>query len=179
MPRDVSESSGSRRSAWIAAVQSERAPTAQRPSEKKRKTKKAKKAPPPAPSLELEEGDLEYGKLVDPSKIRCPVENIVHPKLSQAWTVQQLNPMWFIFDSCTPARHFKRGMPFNEDQEFPAYSPEPYDDLTETDQPPDGLMPFAPILQNFDINVGQNINPWSLWAGSIVLHLLRTPSRDI
>ena len=153
MPRDVSESSGSRRSARIAAGQSERAPTAQRPSEVQRKTKKtkkqtkkAKKAPPPAPSPELEEGDPEYGKLVDPSKIRCPVEHIVHPKLSQAWTVQQLNPMWFIFDSCTPARHFKRGVPFDEDQEFPAYGPEPYDDLTETDQPPDGLMPFAPIL---------------------------------
>jgi hypothetical protein len=55
--------------------------------------------------------------------------------------------MCFIFDAITPARQFKRGMPYQADAEFPDYGPEPWVDLTESDDPTTGWMPYKPISQ--------------------------------
>jgi hypothetical protein len=54
--------------------------------------------------------------------------------------------MWFIFDGHTPARQFKRSMPYDSDEEFPPYGTHPWSDLTESDlSGSDGaLMPYAP-----------------------------------
>jgi hypothetical protein len=57
--------------------------------------------------------------------------------------------MWFIFDSHSPARHFKRGVPYDAAKDFPGYGKPPYDDITETDQNPVELMPFAPWLYKY------------------------------
>ena len=56
--------------------------------------------------------------------------------------------MHFIFDGYTPARHFKRNTPFEEDRTFPSYGKPPYEDLTETDTEP-GLMPFVPSAHKY------------------------------
>jgi hypothetical protein len=68
---------------------------------------------------------------------------MVHPALAQGYRIQSSHPMWFIFDYHTPSRQFKRGMKYSDVIDFPAYSKPPYEDLTETDEPPPGLMPFA------------------------------------
>jgi len=51
--------------------------------------------------------------------------------------------MCFIFDTISPARQFKRGMPFDEDGEFPEYAEEESGNVTETDDNL-GLMPYMP-----------------------------------
>jgi hypothetical protein len=99
--------------------------------------------PPPLPQASQSSGDAE-SNITDPLVITSPVSRMVHPGLTDAWTVNVGNPMYFIFDCASPARHFKRGVQYRPNLEFPAYSKPPYDDLTETDTPAPGLMPFAP-----------------------------------
>jgi hypothetical protein len=90
-------------------------------------------------------GQEDYADNDDPCLIIEPVASLIHPKLHDAWRINNENPMWFIFDSCSPARHFQRGNVYSDEKEFPDYSEPPYDDLTETDEPDGpGLMQFAP-----------------------------------
>lgn len=112
------------------------------PARKKTRTTgkgKGKKAPPPP---DTEEDD--YNNIKDPAEVEYPVEEYIHHKLKDGWTIEKENPMWFIFDRHSPARHFKRGVRFNPKAEFPAYSAPPYEDLTESDGGLNMLMPFAP-----------------------------------
>ena len=113
------------------------------PPKKKKKTRKGKKKAPPPPS-DSESEEVEYEDVTDPTKVDGAVLRLVHRRLRQAWVVDNGNPMWFIFDKHSPARHFKRGMSFREGGDFPDYSEPPYDDLTETDGGPSLLMPFTP-----------------------------------
>jgi hypothetical protein len=112
------------------------------PPRKKRKQTRKKKSPPPPPK-NPDSSDEEFNA-TDPLTITAPVREMVHPCLADAWKVNVGNPMHFIFDTASPARHFKRGMKYRPQLAFPAYGNPPYDDLTETDCPPPGFMPFAP-----------------------------------
>ena len=53
--------------------------------------------------------------------------------------------MCYIFDAVSPARQFKRGLPFAESATFPDYADGSPGDITETDMKDDpGLMPYMP-----------------------------------
>ena len=136
-----------RTSAHLTGKRTQRPP----PSPPQRKTKRRRqgKKPTQAPIQESEEEDLnedkEYEKIDEPSRVTHLVPALVHASLSDAWIIQPLNPMWFIFDGPSPARHFKRGVPYNEKADFPGYSKPPYNDLTEMEPKDSSLMPFAPV----------------------------------
>ena len=53
--------------------------------------------------------------------------------------------MWLIFDAVSPVRTFKMDMPYDEDADFPVYDENEADSLTEVDDEPPGLMPYAPV----------------------------------
>jgi len=73
-----------------------------------------------------------------------PVEELVDEELANAWRVNRHNQMCFIFDVINPARQFKRGMKYKEDQDFADYGPDPWYDLTEDDCK-DGWTPYKPL----------------------------------
>lgn len=97
-----------------------------------------RKAPTPPP-------DDEYMETTDIKEVTGPVASMVDEKMVNGWKVNECLPMWLIFDVINPVRQYKRGLRYSDRLEFPAYGPEPWDDLTETDDPPRGWMPFAPI----------------------------------
>ena len=73
-----------------------------------------------------------------------PISRLVYPTLLNAWTINSLVNMCFVFDAISPARQFKRGILFDEDGTFPDYNNDDPGEVTETDVDPPGLMPFAP-----------------------------------
>jgi hypothetical protein len=118
---------------------------------KTRKKPPAKKQKPVEKTREesIDPSCDEYAEITDPALVTCPVNSCILPVNSDAWTVVSGNPMWFIFDSYSPARNFKRGMPFDENKDFPIYNKVSCDDLTETDDNPIMLMPFAPMAYKY------------------------------
>ena len=112
---------------------------------KKTKGKKAAAAPP--------EEVKRYRDTTDPAEVNRLPGGIVHGNLKGAWTVDKGNPMWFIFDLHSPARHFKRGVRSLPGRDFPGYSKPPYEDLTETDDREDddepGWIQFAPFVVKY------------------------------
>lgn len=134
--------------------------TARKTKTKKTRTTRQKKKPVPSSNEQpLDPSSEEYALITDPSEVQIPVTGLVHPALVKAWVVFRQNPMWFLFDSTSPARHFKRGVPYDEDKNFPGYGKPPYDDLTETDEPPPGLMPYAPMTYRYVAPV--HVIPWN------------------
>lgn len=70
---------------------------------------------------------------IDPVDISEPVTALVHKNLRNAWQINKNLPICFIFDSISPARRFKRGMPHNENIDFPVYNDKESGNVTETD----------------------------------------------
>lgn len=142
MPARPSNSTTTRRSERISKrpQPTSRSPTKREPKRRKRTQRAAKR---PVAAIEPPE-DPGYADTTDSWLVTKPVEKFVHKSLSLGWAINQENPMWYIFDAHSPARHFKRGVPFDEKSEFPMYGKKPYVDLTETDEPPPGLMPYRP-----------------------------------
>lgn len=112
----------------------------QSPRSPRQPAKKRQKRASPTES-EIEEA---YENTTDPLLVTHPVERLVHESLSESWKVTRGNQMCFIFDAHSPARQFKRGVPFRQNAEYPIYGKPPYDNLTETDEDEPGLMPFSP-----------------------------------
>lgn len=81
--------------------------------------------------------------MTDPTKVKKPYMDLVHPNLREAWKIHRKNPMCFIFDFVYPARQFERGTKYTENGPTPTYGPPPYDDLTEVDEDGD-LAEYAP-----------------------------------
>jgi hypothetical protein len=104
---------------------------------------------PPAPPVDDPPSQTpsinSYPQVKDPSKVDRPIEEEIHENLSTAWKVDTGHQMCYIFDTISPARQFKRGMPFDDDKEFADYAPEPWEDLTDTDNEETGWMPFKPV----------------------------------
>ena len=119
-----------------------------RPVRKTKATaKQHKHSTSPPPETDAEAGPPEVdppASETNPANITRPISTAIHPNLMSAWRINQALPMHFLFDSTSPARQFKRGMPFDEDKEFPEYDDGDPGDITETDVPPDGLMPYMP-----------------------------------
>ena len=84
---------------------------------------------------------------VDPTNVELPIRAVVHRSMGSAWRVNKTLPMCFIFDSISPARRFKRGMPFSDSEKvaLPILSDKEVGsgNVTETDGPDPGLMPYA------------------------------------
>ena len=78
----------------------------------------------------------------DQAEIRRPSLKLIHPSLRSAWAINKHLPICFIFDTVSPARRFKRGTLFDEDADFPEYDEGESGNVTETDIPPPGLMPY-------------------------------------
>ena len=78
----------------------------------------------------------------DQAEIRRPSLKLIHPSLRSAWAINKRLPICFIFDAVSPARRFKRGTLFDEDADFPEYDEGESGNVTETDIPPPGLMPY-------------------------------------
>lgn len=112
---------------------------------KKGKKKAGKKRVP----SEATESEDDYSLTTNPSNVRGPVEDLVHASLEEAYRVRRVKfrSMPFIFDTYSPARLFKRGVVYNEDEDFPLHNGDPEEDseATETDTQPPGLMPYAPM----------------------------------
>jgi hypothetical protein len=144
MPKAKEPATPTRKSSRIQKQPSRRHSPKKTKNQRKKYEPKKKRNPPPPQEEPVDPASKEYPPITNPLKVTCPVADEVHPLLSQAWVIHNGNPMWFIFDAHSPARHFKRGVRFQENLDFPGYSEPPYGDLTETDKDPPGLMPFAP-----------------------------------
>ena len=90
--------------------------------------------------------DGKYMAITDVSEVTGPVDSMVDESMALGWKLNNDHPMWLIFDAINPVRQFNRRMKYHDNKDFPAYGPEPWVDLTETDEPHVGLMPYAPIL---------------------------------
>ena len=108
------------------------------------------------PSQEVEEPEdvppqeAESEDLVDPSpeevkpaNVNGPIRALIHRNLANAWSINKKLQMCYIFDSVSPARHFKRGMPFSAKADFPILEGDELGNVTDTDVDPPGLMPYA------------------------------------
>jgi hypothetical protein len=95
---------------------------------------------PPAPNIIPN----NYEETIDPTALTIPVNEHVHSDLQRAWKINRCLPMWFVFDTVTPARQFKRGTYYLEEKSFADYGPEPWDDLTESDTGSPGWVPYKP-----------------------------------
>ena len=146
-------------STHLTGKQTQRPPPS--PPQCKMKHRRQGKKSTQAPIQESKEEDLnkdeEYEKINEPSWVTHLVPALVHASLLDAWIIQPLTPMWFIFDGPSPARHFKCGIPYNKKAEFPGYSKPPYDDLTETKPKDNSLMPFAPVAYRCLSLIGFNL----------------------
>jgi hypothetical protein len=71
-----------------------------------------------------------------------PVMSLIHENLQSAWKINERNELCFIFDSHSPARQFQRGTQYSDDLGFPEPGRTTPDNLTETDEPDGGLMPY-------------------------------------
>lgn len=99
-----------------------------------------------APDPPEPEDQEEYAKTMDRKMVVGPVEELVDEELANAWKVNRHNQMCFIFDVVNPARQFKRGMRYKEDQDFADYGPDPWYDLTEDDcKEGSGWTPYKPL----------------------------------
>jgi len=97
--------------------------------------------------------------------VETPVMELVHPALANAWKIDNTKEICWIFDVTHPPRQFKRGVVYTG-QEFPAKKP-PYGDLTETDDPKNGLLPFAPCKRRYVFPLHNNRCDSLPAAGSI------------
>ena len=136
------------------------------PPKKKTKTKPKQKRQKAIHAEKVPTETVEYKDITDPTKVDLPITYIVHPNLDNAWAIDKGNPMWFIFDVHSPARHFKRQVRYDPKEEFPPYSEPPHEDLTETDETETDetetdetkedktskLMPFAPWAVEYAIH---------------------------
>jgi hypothetical protein len=138
MPKGNQQPSTSRGSSMVTR-QRPRSPRSPPKAAKKRQKKTHAPAPPTTP-----EEEKVYGETTDPSLVTHPDKRYVHKAMLNAWKITRGNPMCFIFDSHSPARQFKRGVPFTDNQDFPLYGRPPHKDLTESDTDTPGLMPFSP-----------------------------------
>jgi len=103
--------------------------------------------PAPAPSLSPSlspSSTPDYSNTTDPKKVDRPVEDDVHSALSLSWKVNRDLEMWFVFDTISPARLFKRGAVRNDEDDFADY--DTYEELTETDGDPPGWMQYKPPI---------------------------------
>ena len=81
---------------------------------------------------------------ITPAYFDGPVQKLVHRSLTSAWRINDKLPMCFAFDSISPARRFKRDMPFSSKADFPILGEEEEPgNVTETDVDGPGLMPYA------------------------------------
>lgn len=87
-------------------------------------------------------GDNDYVTTTNHRIVTHPVESLVHQALRDAWMINSRLPMAYIFDSVCPARRWRRGMLFDEQADFPEYDPDYPKELTYTNGPPPGWMPF-------------------------------------
>ena len=80
----------------------------------------------------------------DSAKISQPIYRLVHGSLKEAWMVNNSLPMCFTFDAISPARRFKRGMEYTDSDkvDFPEYDASESGNVTETDGPDPGYMPY-------------------------------------
>ena len=113
--------------------------------------------------------DDEYGGVIDPMLVTQPVKRLVHKSLGNAWSIRPDHQMWFIFDSHSPARHFKRGTLRQAGAQPPMYDPERFGELTDTDIDPPGWMPFAPAIHRYTLQTRDQVGcPNRLLGASIV-----------
>ena len=134
-----------RRSTHLTSKRQEH-PTASPPKHKSKRRKPSKKAATPS-------GEEDYDEIKDPSLITHPVAEHVHPSLANAWVIQPLNPMWFIFDSPTPTRQFKHSVSLDKTQDYPAHGKPPYANLMESELEEGHLMPFTPAAYKYVFNL--------------------------
>lgn len=92
-----------------------------------------------------------YGETTDPKLVTGPVLELVHPALTNAWSVNGKHKMETIFDSVNPVRQFKRDEKYDEEVDgedaFADYDPSPESDSDVTDSDEDcDLKPYLPIV---------------------------------
>ena len=102
-----------------------------------------------APPRDAGQGELKDPSPgeVDPTNVDGPIRTIVHRNMGSAWSINKELPMCFIFDSVSPARWFKCGMPYSDSEKIalPVLNDKELKsgNVTETDGPEPGLMPYA------------------------------------
>lgn len=80
----------------------------------------------------------------DPRNVKQPFSPRVHEDLQRSWNINNGADMCFVFDKVSPARRFKRGMVFDEEQDFPDCTEEDAGNITETDGDTEAWMPYMP-----------------------------------
>ena len=86
--------------------------------------------------------DHDYAGTTNHRIVTHAVESLVHPALRGAWAINNHLPMAYIFDAVCPARRWKKGMPYDDEADYPDYDSDHPKELTYTNGPPPGLMPF-------------------------------------
>ena len=94
-----------------------------------------------------------------PAKVSQPISRLVNPTLVNSWRINPSLGMCFIFDAISPARLFARGIPFDEDADFPPFSSVTPGDITETDT---GLMQLGPRKCRYVTNIALSRSPQAL-----------------
>ena len=82
--------------------------------------------------------------VTDVGAVTGPIMSLVHDRMQGAWKIYRDSEMWLVFDAVSPVRIFKADMAYNDNADFPAYDSDDAENLTSVDEPPPGLMPYAP-----------------------------------
>lgn len=83
----------------------------------------------------------------NPRLVKGPVRELIHENLAGAkWKIYR-HQMCYIFDAVVPARQWKRGTVYTEEEPWAEYGPPPWPDLTETDRLP-RQKPYYPRAYN-------------------------------
>jgi hypothetical protein len=95
--------------------------------------------PPRTPSPPPSQMDAaSYIRVRKPRQVYQPVMSVVHPLLQGAWKINRRHKMGLIFDVVNPARQFKRGSDYNDDDDLPyaKHVPNSRDDPNVTESDP-------------------------------------------
>lgn len=91
----------------------------------------------------------KYAVVRRPRLVSKPVEELVVPILKDSWAINRRNRMGLIFDVVNPARQFKRGAVYNDDDPpevmFAKYTPNRWEDKDVTEYDPKAVRkPYEP-----------------------------------
>ena len=101
--------------------------------------------PEDVPPQEAESEDLvdPSPEEVKPANVNGPIRALIHRNLANTWSINKKLQMCYIFDSVSPARHFKHGMPFSAKADFPILEGDELGNVMDTDVDPPGLMLYT------------------------------------
>ena len=108
-------------------------------------TEMARTPSPGTQQLDSDDDELASDDQTDPREVIEPVTKLIHISFAEVkWRLYTYHQMCWIFDSVSPARQWKRGTVYTDEDPWAEYGDSPWSELTETDDPRAPQQPYCP-----------------------------------